>query len=80
MRLLVASLLAAGCVSGCASSSSNDWAKPGATQEQIGRDTADCLLQAQIVQSGPQGPRTTIMQDQYRDCMTQRGYNSATNK
>jgi len=71
--------LAAG-LAGCASSGSDDWAKPGATQQEIGRDTADCLLQAQIVQSGPQGPRTTINQDQYRACMTQRGYSSAKAK
>lgn len=72
MRSLLASLLVAGCLAGCASS--EDWSKPGATKEQIGRDTADCLAQAQIVRSGPQGPRTTIQQDQYQNCMTSRGY------
>jgi uncharacterized protein YceK len=74
MRTHIVAILVAGLLAGCASSSSDDWAKPGATQEQIGRDTADCLLKAQIVQSGPQGPRTTIMQDQYQACMTGRGY------
>ena len=73
-------LAAAGLLAACASSSSQDWAKPGATEQQIGRDTADCLLQAQIVQSGPQGPRTVIQQDQYRECMTSRGYTSAKAK
>ena len=81
MRTLLASLVVAGCLAGCASSSrSDDWSKPGATQQQIGRDTADCLSQAQIVRSGPQGPRTTIQQDQYRECMTSRGYSSGSSK
>jgi len=65
-------------LAGCASSS--DWTKPGATQQQVGRDTADCLTLAQIVQSGPQGPRTTIQQDRYRACMQERGYAEAARK
>ena len=80
MRALVTVLGTAVLLAGCASSKSGDWSKPGATQQQIGRDTADCLLQAQIVQSGPQGPRTVIQQDQYRDCMTARGYTSGPDK
>ena len=80
MRTLLTALVLAGLLAGCAASKSDDWAKPGATQEQMGRDTADCLLQAQIVQSGPQGPRTTIMQDQYRECMTTRGYTAGPAK
>ena len=79
MRSLLASLLVVSCLAGCASSSkSEDWSKPGATKEQIGRDTADCLAQSQIVRSGPQGPRTTIQQDQYQNCMTSRGYKSGS--
>ena len=80
MRPLLASMIVAGCLAACASSKSDDWSKPGATQQQIGRDTADCLGQAQIVRSGPQGPRTTIQQDQYRECMTSRGYTSGSSK
>lgn len=76
MRALVTALAVAALLAGCASSRSENWAKPGATQQQIGSDTTDCLLQAQIVQSGPQGPRTVIQQDQYRECMTARGYTS----
>ncbi len=62
------------------SSASDDWSKPGASQQQIGRDTADCLMQAQMIQSGPQGPRTAIQQDAYRRCMTARGYSSGPGK
>jgi hypothetical protein len=78
MKTRLVALVVAGLLAGCASSKSDDWSKPGATQQQIGRDTADCLLQAQIVTSGPQGPRTTIQQDQYRECMTSRGYSSSS--
>ena len=74
MRALVIVPAAVVLLAGCAASKSDDWSKPGATEQQISRDTADCLLQAQIVQSGPQGPRTVIQQDQYRGCMTARGY------
>ena len=79
MRTLVASLLAAGALAGCASSGS-DWSKPGASEQQVGRDTADCLGQAQIIRSGPQGPQTVIEQDRYRRCMTDRGYTAGTTK
>ena len=72
--MLVLGLALAGLLAACATSSSDDWSKPGATQQEIGRDTADCLLQAQMIQGGPQGPRTTIEQDKYRRCMTARGY------
>jgi hypothetical protein len=78
MRTLVASLLTAGLLAGCASSSGPNWTKPGASEQQIGRDTADCLAQAQIIRSGPQGPKTTIEQDRYRRCMTDRGYVAGT--
>src|SRR5438067_8644310 len=42
MRVLVVSLTALGLLAGCASSSS-DWAKAGASDQELGRDTADCL-------------------------------------
>lgn len=80
MRTLVASLLTAGLLAGCASSSGANWTKPGVSEQQIGKDTADCLAQAQIIRSGPQGPQTTIEQDRYRRCMTDRGYVAGTTK
>jgi len=74
MRVLVVSLTALGLLAGCASSSS-DWAKAGASDQELGRDTADCLAGAQMMVSGGQGPpRTVIQQDRYRRCMTNRGY------
>ena len=75
--LVVAALVL---LTGCASSSSSQWTKAGATEQQVNRDTADCLAQAQIVTSGPSGPRTEIQQDRYRRCMVDRGYAEAPRK
>jgi len=59
---------------GCASSAS-DWTKAGASEQQVGQDTADCLGGAQMIIAGAQGtPRTVIQQDRYRRCMLERGY------
>lgn len=80
MRALAVGLAALGLLAGCASSSSSDWTKAGASEQQVGRDTADCLASAQIITSGPQGPRTVIQQDRYRECMRQRGYAEAPRK
>jgi hypothetical protein len=74
MRRIVTGLIIVGWLAGCASSASDTWAKPGATEQQIGRDTTECLLQAQMIESGPRGPRTVIQQDRYRGCMVGRGY------
>jgi hypothetical protein len=74
MRGIVTGLIVAGWLAGCATSASDTWAKPGATEQDIGRDTNECLLQAQMIRSGPQGPRTVIQQDRYRSCMVARGY------
>ncbi len=79
MRRIIIGMLVAGWLAGCASSGS-DWAKPGASQQQIGRDTNECLLDAQMIESGPQGPRTRIQQDRYQRCMTDRGYTPASGK
>ena len=73
--MLAALLIALGMLAGCASSASEGWMKPGATEEQINRDSADCLFDAQsTVPGGSQGPRMVVNQDRYRQCMANRGY------
>ena len=67
-------------LTGCASSSSSQWTKAGASAQQVDRDTADCLGQAQIMTTGPSGPRMEIQQDRYRRCMVDRGYADAPKK
>jgi hypothetical protein len=69
-------LVALGVLAGCASSTSDRWAKPGATEEQVNRDSADCLAGAQSVAPGREGPRMLVNQDRYRQCMANRGYTS----
>jgi hypothetical protein len=69
--------LGLGLLSGCASSASGGWTKPGMTQEQLGRDTADCLTDASRMVSGPEGPRRVVDQPRYRSCMAGRGYTVA---
>jgi len=75
MRFLTVNLAALALLAACASSSS-DWAKAGASEQQIGQDTADCLAGAQIIVAGAQGssPRMVVQQDRYRRCMVERGY------
>src|SRR5688572_22203665 len=71
VRLLVVS---AG-LGGCASSATEGWAKPGATEEQVNRDSADCLFDARsVVPGGSRGPGMVVDQDRYRQCMASRGY------
>jgi hypothetical protein len=73
--MLAALLIALGMLAGCASSASEGWMKPGATEEQVNRDSADCLFDAQsTVPGGSQGPRMVVNQDRYRQCMANRGY------
>jgi hypothetical protein len=68
-------LIVLGVLAGCASSASEGWTKPGATEEQANRDSADCLFDAQsVVPGGSQSPRMVVNQDRYRQCMTNRGY------
>ena len=74
----LAILLAAALVAGCGSSARDGWTKPGMTKEQLDRDTADCLVQAQSVVGSAQGPRTTVDQDRYRRCMQSRGYTAGS--
>jgi len=64
-------------LTGCASSSSDTWTKPGVTEQQRGRDTLDCLTEAKRVTPGAGGPPVeTVNQDRYRRCMRERGYTS----
>jgi hypothetical protein len=64
-----------GALAGCASSASEGWTKPGATEEQVNRDSADCLFAAQsTAPGGSRGPRMVVYQDRYRQCMASRGY------
>lgn len=73
--MLAVLLIALGMLAGCASSASEGWMKPGATEEQVNRDSADCLFDAQsTVPGGSQGPRMVVNQDRYRQCMANRGY------
>jgi hypothetical protein len=66
---------------GCAGSASGGWSKPGGSEQQLGRDTADCLSAAQtLVGGGTQGPRTVVQQDRYRRCMENRGYTETPRK
>ena len=67
-------------ISGCASSPSGGWTKPGMTQEELGRDTANCLLDGRKTLPGPDGPRQVIDQDRYRRCMAARGYTDGPEK
>ena len=69
-----------GLLSSCASSGSGGWTKPGMTQEQLGRDTADCLTQSSRMVSGIDGTRQVVDQPRYRDCMANRGYTEGAAK
>jgi hypothetical protein len=60
-------------LSGCASSG-DTWTKAGATEQEQGRDTSDCLLQARRMMAGRNGPISTVDQTRYQDCMASRGY------
>ena len=73
MRLVIALAMLAGCASGQA----DGWARPDMTEEQLGRDTLQCLSQAQRIVPERDGPRTTIDQDRYRRCMEALGYTAA---
>jgi hypothetical protein len=80
-RYLGAGLLVAlAVVAGCASPTSGGWAKPGATEEQVNRDSADCLVGAQSVAPGREGPRMVVNQDRYRQCMANRGYTTGSGR
>lgn len=71
--VLLVALMAVG---GCASSETAPSSSP-ATEGDRNRDTMDCMNVAREVRSGPQGPRTTINQDRYQECMRERSYGTA---
>jgi hypothetical protein len=71
----LAGLLVLVLLGGYAGSASGGWSKPGGSEQQLSRDTADCLTAAQtVVGGGAQGPRTVVQQDRDRRCMEDRGY------
>jgi len=72
--------LGLGLLSGCASSASGGWTKPGMTQEQLGRDTSDCLIESSRMVPGPGGPSRVVDQTLYQRCMADRGYTAAPAK
>lgn len=64
-------------LTGCASSTSGGWTKPGMTQEELGRDTADCFTNASQMTSGLGGGQQVVDQTRYRRCMADHGYTVA---
>ena len=74
-------LVVLGLFAGCGSSTSERWAKPGATEEQINRDSADCLTAARsMAPGGREGPRMVVDQNRYRQCMVNRGYTAGPSR
>jgi len=59
-------------VGGCASSETTP-SGSAATEDVKGRDTMECMNLARQVRQSPQGPRTTVDQDRYQQCMAERG-------
>jgi len=76
--------VASGCLAGCGGASSGGgWTKPGVTEQQLGRDTMECLTDSSMtVPGGPMGsgPRESVDQDRYRRCMAGRGYTAGPPK
>ena len=61
-------------IAGCASSNPS----PGGSTatDAKSRDTLECGNLARQVRATPQGPRTTVNQDIYQQCMKERGHNT----
>ena len=74
MLKIVTLLILLGMPAGCASSASDEWAKPGGTKEQANKDSADCLFNAEVMRGA--GAGMTVDQVQYRQCMVNKGYTS----
>ena len=74
MNHVIRAVLGLVLLGGCASSTSDAWVKPGSTEAERGRDTADCLQVARRTTPSPQGPKPSVDQDRYRECMQRRGY------
>ncbi len=70
---LIVSLIALG---GCAASETTPSGSP-ATEGPKSRDTIDCMDMARELWSGPRGPRVSINQDRYQQCMKERGQMTA---
>lgn len=64
------------CLAGCGGSSSGGWTKPGMTEQQLNRDTMECLTDSSMM--GPAG--RSVDQDRYRRCMAGRGYTAGQPK
>jgi hypothetical protein len=73
-------ILSLGLLCGCASSGSGGWTKPGMTDDQLRRDTSDCLTESSRMESGMGGTRQVVDQPRYRSCMAGRGYTVAPAK
>jgi hypothetical protein len=73
----MALLLAWMAIGGCASSKTAPSSSPATEDGAKNRDTMECMNVAREVRSSPQGPRTTIDQDRYQQCMRERGHVSA---
>jgi hypothetical protein len=70
LAVLMVSVVASGA---CASSATApDSASAGGNVKS--RDTIECMNQAREVRATPQGPRTVINQDRYKECMKERGH------
>jgi hypothetical protein len=67
-------LLSFGCASSGGSSGSGAWTKAGATEQDVNRDSLDCMRDARSVAGGPSGPRPQVDHTRYRRCMVDRGY------
>jgi hypothetical protein len=80
MNRLARIALALVLLGGCASSASDAWVKPGSTEADRGRDTADCLRTARRVTPGREGPNVSVDQDRYRECMVGLGYTAGSTK
>ena len=66
-------------VSACASTDSGSWTKAGATQEEMGRDRTECLLEARrVTPAGGRNPTMTLDYPRYERCMEDRGYTTTT--
>ena len=74
---VITPVLGLGLLTGCASSTSGGWTKPGMTQEQLGRDTLDCLTDASRMTPGIGGGQQVVDQTRYRRCMADHGYTEA---
>jgi hypothetical protein len=74
--VVVAVVTLAACASGT-SGTSNAWARPGMTEEELSNDTIHCLSEARGTFAAARGPRATVDQSRYQRCMQDRGYSAS---